>query len=99
VRPATHLHSLIANLRKLDAYPWAYAVARSDKSVSREVHIGVSGSSSWPKILYQVMTGGSLDGPPTSISFLARRLTTDTFGADKRRYVLASPLYIVANDI
>jgi hypothetical protein len=41
----------------------------------------------------------SLEGPLTSINLLARQLTTDTFGTDERRYVLAIPLYIVVDDV
>lgn len=100
----SHLHSLIQNLESIDTTEsGAFVVDKSDEEVTRSVYLGVTQSGlapSWLKIMDQISQQDQIAGKPTqSVSFLARRLTSDAFSDGGRRYVLATPLYMTEDEI
>lgn len=100
VHSLSHLHSLLDMLEgATDHQP--YVLEKSDEALSAYLHAGVSripgGVSDWTQIMSDIST--QFNGRPRQrVSFLARRLTSDSYGADGRQYTLATPLYMTVDD-
>lgn len=106
VRPTTafaspsHLGSLLRTLKAVTSN-YAFVVEKSDASLAHFLHSGVrqtDGVSSWTKIM-NLISQQFADEPTQTISFLARRLTSDAYGPHGKRYTLATPLYVTLDDL
>lgn len=96
----SHLHSLLSML-EIVADRQTLVLDKSDEYISDYLHSGVAripgDVSAWTQILAAIST--KFDGRPRQrVRFLARRLTSDEYGVDSRRYTLATPLYIAYAD-
>lgn len=106
VRPATavssytHLHHLLKTLHEVTT-SYAFVVDKSDKALSHYMHAGVTqtgGASSWTRIMDQISTQFD-DQPHQAVTLLARRLTSDVFVPNGKRYTLATPLYMTLDEV
>jgi len=100
INSTSHLSELLNTLDGI-ATTFAFVVQKNDAALSHFVNscvTEVGGRSPWTYIMMGI--AGQFEGLPTTpISFLARRLTSDLVESNGKRYTLASPLYIVAEDI
>jgi hypothetical protein len=92
----SHLHSLLSML-EIVADRQTLVLEKSDEYIFDYLHSGItripSDVSAWTQIMAAIST--KFEGRPRQrVSFLARRLTSDEYGVDSRRYTLATPLYI-----
>lgn len=92
----SHLHSLLSML-EIVAEKQTPVLEKSDEFISDYLHSGItripSDVSAWTRIMAAISTRFD-DRPRLRVSFLARRLTSDEYGLDSRRYTLATPLYV-----
>lgn len=87
----SHQKSALDNLRWLESTRYDL-IGRSDEALDFDLRSGIETlHNPWTEVLEQVARGFG-QNPPQRISFLARRLVSETF--EQRRFTLASPLYI-----
>ena len=95
----SHLHTLLDTLAAV-ATRFGFVVQKSDEALAAFLHAGVTqlpAASSWTQIMLEISRQFE-DRPKQTISFLARRLTSEVVGPDEKRYTLATPLYVTVDD-
>jgi len=97
----SHLGTLLASLEPV-LNKYAYMVTKSDSALQHQLEVGVSRSSlhasSWVPVMMQVEEQFR-DEQTQRLSFLARRLVKDEIRGGARKYTLATPLYVTADDV
>jgi hypothetical protein len=105
VRPLTascslsYVHSLLSTLEMV-VTKYSFVIEKEDAELSRFLHTGIRSSDvhQWTRVM-DLISHEFDDAPKQEVSFLARKLTSQVWEANDKRYTLATPLYIALEDV